>query len=179
MTLLRFVARWWTAFALATSIVMLAAAHAFETFGGYPPCHLCLKQREVYWFAILIALPATLWSVFVRARSTPRLASFLLFAVFTTGVIVATFHAGGEAKWWTLPASCTGKVEGVSFDELTSVVLGGGGPKPPACDVAAWRFAGISMAGWNALASAGLAVMSLLAARTRKELRGGIDSVIR
>jgi len=36
--------------------------------------------------------------------------------------------------------------------------------KPPACDKAAWVFAGLSMAGWNALISAGLTGLSLAAA---------------
>ena len=35
---------------------MLAIAHAFETFGGYAPCTLCLRQREVYWVALGLAL---------------------------------------------------------------------------------------------------------------------------
>lgn len=180
MNLVRFVGRWWTAFALLAAIAMLAAAHAFERIGGYPPCALCLKQREVYWFAIIVALPAVLWALFSRARGTPRLASFLLFAVFATGVIVATFHLGGEQKWWTLPASCVGGPTGeISIDELTATALGGERVRAPACDVAAWTFAGVSMAGWNAIASLVLAILSLIAARPRKELRGGIHSVKR
>ena len=35
----------------------------------------------------------------------------------------------------------------------------------PACDKPAWVFLGLSMAGWNALASLALAVLSLAAAR--------------
>lgn len=180
MSLIRFVGRWWTAFALLAAIAMLAAAHGFERIGGYPPCALCLKQREVYWFAIIVALPAVLWSLIARARGTPRLAAFLLFAVFATGTIVATFHAGGELKWWELPLTCLGGDTGaVSIDQLTSVALGGEVVKAPACNVAAWTFLGVSMAGWNAAASAVLALLSLIAARPRKELRGGIDSVKR
>lgn len=180
MSLIRFVGRWWVAFALLAAISMLAVAHGFERIGGYPPCALCLEQREVYWFAIIIALPATLWSVLARARGTPRLAAFLLFAVFSAGAIVAGFHAGGELKWWNLPLTCVGgDVSAVSIDQLTSVALGGETGRAPACNVAAWTYLGVSMAGWNAVASGLLAVMSLIAARTRKELRGGIASVKR
>lgn len=179
MDAFRQIGRWWTAVALLASVVMLAAAHAFERIGGYPPCALCLEQREVYWFAILIALPATLWTLFARARATPRLAAFLLFAVFTTGAIVATFHAGGELKWWSLPATCGGgSPTGVSLDDLTSTMLGGERVRAPACDVAAWTFAGVSMAGWNAIVSVVLALASLAAARIPKELRRGPESVI-
>jgi disulfide bond formation protein DsbB len=34
----------------------------------------------------------------------------------------------------------------------------------PSCEDAAWRFLGLSMAGWNALVSLGLAAMSALSA---------------
>ena len=52
----RLLTRWWTAFALAASLAMLGAAHAFERFGGLEPCNLCLKQREVYWGAVVVAV---------------------------------------------------------------------------------------------------------------------------
>jgi disulfide bond formation protein DsbB len=38
----------------------------------------------------------------------------------------------------------------------------------PRCDQAAWRFLGLSMAGWNALASLKLAVLSAWAAIRRR-----------
>ena len=59
MSAYRVLTRWWTVFALAASLSLLAAAHAFERFGGLAPCNLCLKQREVYWVAVAIALTAT------------------------------------------------------------------------------------------------------------------------
>ena len=46
--------------------------------------------------------------------------------------------------------------------------LGGAKIAPPACDKAAWVFLGLSMAGWNALASLGLTALSLLAVRHEK-----------
>jgi len=71
--------RWWTAFALAAALAMLGAAHAFERFGGLPPCSLCLKQREVYWAAVAIAGAATFWDVSRRAgRGEPRRHAFRL-----------------------------------------------------------------------------------------------------
>ena len=79
----RLLTRWWTAFALAASLALLGAAHAFERFDGLEPCNLCLKQREVYWGAVAIALVATLWHLISRgSRGTPRIAAFLLAVVF-------------------------------------------------------------------------------------------------
>ena len=39
------------------------------------------------------------------------------------------------------------------------------------CDAVTWTFLGVSMAGWNALISAVLAVFSLLAAKRPKDAR--------
>lgn len=172
MSAYRLLTRWWTAFALAASLAMLAAAHAFERFAGLAPCNLCLKQREVFWGAVAIALTATLWTVVSRAsRGTPRIAAFLLFVVFLTGAITAGFHAGGELHWWTLPATCAGGGD-VDLESLTAFALGSGPAQRVAvCDAVAWSFLGVSMAGWNMLISAGLAIFSLLAAKRPKDAR--------
>lgn len=170
--LYRLLTRWWTAFALAASLAMLGAAHAFERFGGLPPCNLCLKQREVYWGAAAIALTATLWHLISRgSRGTPRIAAFMLAVVFATGAITATFHMGGERDWWELPAACAGGGV-VDRADLESFVLGTGPVTDlPLCDEVAWSLLGLSMAGWNALISALLAVFSLLAAKRPKDAR--------
>ncbi|MBX3476881.1 MAG: disulfide bond formation protein B [Brevundimonas sp.] len=171
--LYRLLTRWWTAFALAASLAMLGAAHAFERFAGLAPCNLCLKQREVFWGAAVIALIATLWALVSRAsRGTPRIAAFLLAAVFATGAVTAAFHAGGEMKWWSLPAACAAGSGGISLDSLTALALGTGpAPRVAMCDAVVWRFLGLSMASWNALISALLAVFSLLAAKRPKDAR--------
>lgn len=169
----RLLTRWWTAFALAASLALLGAAHAFERFAGLAPCNLCLKQREVYWGAVAIALAATLWAVISRSRrGTPRLAAFLLAAVFATGAITAGFHAGGEVKWWELPAACAGGSGDIDIEALASLAMGSGPSQRVAmCDAVTWSFLGLSMAGWNVLISAALAVFSLLAAKRPKDAR--------
>lgn len=171
-SLYRLLTRWWTAFALAASLSMLAAAHGFERFEGLAPCNLCLRQREVYWGAVAIALIATLWHVISRgSRGTPRIAAFLLAVVFTTGAFTAVFHMGGELGWWSLPAACAGGGD-VDLESLTALALGTGPVERPAtCDSVVWSFLGLSMAGWNALVSAALAVFSLFAAKRPKDAR--------
>jgi disulfide bond formation protein DsbB len=173
MSLYRLLTRWWTAFALAISLAMLGFAHFSERVLGLAPCNLCLKQREVYWGAVAIALIATLWAIISQARrGTPRIAAFLLFAVFTTGAITAGFHAGGEMKWWALPALCAGGGAGADLESLTSLALGVGEPQRVVmCDAVTWRFLGLSMAGWNTLVSVALAGFSLIAAKRPKDAR--------
>jgi disulfide bond formation protein DsbB len=170
--LYRLLTRWWTAFALAASLALLGAAHAFERFGGLAPCNLCLKQREVYWGAVAIALVATVWHLISRgSRGTPRIAAFLLAVVFATGTVTAVFHMGGELDWWDLPATCAGGGE-VNLESLAALALGSGPIQPPVyCDTVTWRFLGLSMAGWNVLISAALALFSLLAAKRPKDAR--------
>jgi disulfide bond formation protein DsbB len=156
--------RHWPWTALASSLAMLAIAHAFETFGHMAPCELCLKAREVYWAAVAVA------GLGVVLGFTPlkpgRWVSVVLALVFAGGTVLAAYHAGVEWKFWPGPASCTGGAVTVSTADL-SKFLNGGSLGLPACDKPAWVFLGISMAGWNALISLKLTVLSVLAAGPR------------
>jgi disulfide bond formation protein DsbB len=162
-------ARWRLA-ALIASAAMLAIAHAFETFGGLAPCTLCLRQREVYWVAATVALVAML---VVRLRGGARWrapANLILALIFLVGAGVAAYHAGAEWKWWPGPTACASTGGAVSADAMAGL-LAGNKITPPACDEAAWVFAGLSMAGWNVLISLGLAGLSILAAMREKTRR--------
>ena len=163
--------RWWTLFAVVAAMAMLGAAHAFETWGGLAPCHLCLKAREVYWASLVISVPASLWALGSRSKATPRVAAFLLFAVFFAGAVTAGFHAGGEARLWSLPASCSSAGGGVIDLAAMEAFNGGAVSRAPKCDVAAWSWLGVSMAGWNGIVSLVLMVLSLLAAKRPREAR--------
>ena len=156
----------WPAFAAAVSALMLATAHAFETFGGYAPCNLCLRQREVYWAALAVAAVGMALTVLKRPLVREGLA-LALAAIFLTGAVVAAYHAGAEWKWWPGPTSCTaggGKIAAGALSDL----LAGAKVHPPACDHAAWRLFGISMAGYNAVISTGLAALGFTAAFSRR-----------
>jgi disulfide bond formation protein DsbB len=160
--------RWWPLAAFLASATMLAIAHAFQTFGGLEPCNLCLKQREVYWTALGVAGVGVLLSRFNWTTRSRLAVLFLLGAIFLYGAGLAAFHAGVEWKWWPGPTTCVAG-SGVSADDLTAM-LGGASIKAPACDVAAWVFLGLSMAGWNALISLGLAAASFFAGLRRQDL---------
>ncbi len=161
-------AKLWPYLATLACLVALGSAHAFESFGGYVPCALCLRQREAYWGALALAAGGV---VLVRLnRISPGLLNGLLGAAFAAGFVVAAFHTGVEWKWWPGPATCSGPA-GLAVTGDLSDLLSGKPIRPPSCDEAAWRMFGISMAGYNAVLSAGLAAVSLwLAARAP---RGG------
>lgn len=157
-----FFSRWWSVIALISALTLLGIAHGFQTFDNLNPCYLCLKQRDIYWIAVGVSFVATVWAVFTGAKGPPRVFSFVLFAIFATGAAIAVFHAGGEAGWWQLPATCTGASDDVSIDSIAAM-MAGAEIKAPQCDVVVWRFLGLSMAGWNAVISGGLALLSLIA----------------
>ena len=155
----------WIPVALAASVAMLAAAHAFERFGGYAPCLLCLKQREVDWVAAGMALVALAALRSPRLRALRPWMGLALGLVFLFGAGLAGFHAGVEWKWWPGPAACAAGGGSVAGLDMSGLVEGSLKVQLPSCDDAAWRLAGLSMAGWNALVSLGLAATGVAAWR--------------
>lgn len=152
----------WPFVAIAASVFMLAAAHAFERFALLAPCPLCLRQREVYWALIAMAVTGL---VLARLRQTPRFMmalNVLIGLVFIVGAVVAIYHAGVEWRWWPAPDGCVaaapGDILNASLDNLNERQA------TASCLDAPWVMLGLSMAGWNALASMALAALSLAAA---------------
>ena len=170
-TLLRPFLDRWRLCALLAAATMLGIAHAFETFGGLAPCLLCLKQREVYWWAGGLALG---FMVLVRLPGGPRwreATCWVLGLVFLVGMGIAIYHAGAEWKFWPGPAACSGGAKSVSTADLQAFLHNTAKLKKPSCEDAAWMFAGLSMAGWNAVASLILAIGSGLAALRERAKR--------
>ena len=160
--LFRLILKQWPLAATAISALMLAVAHAFQTFGHLAPCELCLKQRTVYWAAIVLGLGAIGARTAMRNPKLGMAACGLFALLFLYGAGLAGYHAGVEWKWWPGPTSCTGA--GSAGSGALLALLHGAKIKGPQCDVAAWRMLGLSMAGWNALVSLGLAGLSVMAA---------------
>ena len=155
--------RWWSITALFASLAMLAVAWSFQLFAHLDPCHLCLKQRDIYWIAVGVSGVASVWALFTGAKGPPRVFSFVLFAIFATGAAIAFYHAGVELKWWPGPETCTTSGSGEISPDQMAAFLAGVAVKGPQCDVAAWKMFGISMAGYNAIASTILAILSFIA----------------
>ena len=152
----------WRLTALVVSAAMLAVAHAFETFGGLAPCELCLKQREVYWAAGALALAMLILVRLPGGQRFRQLSCWLLAAAFLVSVGVAGYHAGVEWRFWPGPQTCSGASR-VTLDSLKELLNGTSG-KVVRCDQPAWVFLGLSMAGWNTVASAILTALSVAAA---------------
>lgn len=139
------------------SAFMLAGAFGFQHIGGLAPCKMCLWQRWPHAAAVVIGLIGAL----VPARIVALGGSV---AAMTTAMIGA-YHAGVEQKWWQGPDTCTsGPIGDVSAKELLNQIL-----EAPMvrCDEIPWDWLGLSMAGWNAVISLGLAVIWFVAATRR------------
>ncbi len=158
----------WRLAALVVSAAMLAIAHAFQTFGGYQPCTLCLRQREVYWVVGALALAFMFLVRLPGGARFRQLTCWLLGLGFAVGFGIAVYHAGAEWKFWPGPSTCSSAGAGGVSASAMQDLLNGAKIKPPACDQIVWSFLGLSMAGWNALASLGLVAFSVLAALREK-----------
>lgn len=140
--------------AAGASGTLLLAALAFEHIGGYRPCELCHWQRYAHVLVVVLGLVAALAGT--RPTMQPALVG-LLAAALVGAAGVALYHVGVEWKWWDGPAACSGAMPaGLSLEELRKRLMG---TPVVRCDEIAWSFLGLSMAGWNVLLSAGLAVL--------------------
>ena len=150
---------------LAASIVVLGAALLSEYWGGLTPCELCLMERAPWWVAIAIAT-ATL--LFLRQLALP-VSAMLLSVVFLASTALGFYHVGVELHWFAGPTACTaGGVAPTSIDALRAQLLG---KQAVMCDEVQWSLFGVSLAGWNMIASAVLAAACVEAARRSRRVR--------
>jgi disulfide bond formation protein DsbB len=146
-------ARGFAGFVLVASASVLGAALLSQYWGGLAPCELCLLQRFPWVAAILVGLLALV------AGSRPALpwVALLLAAVFALSVVFAFYHVGVEQKWFAGPTACTASSGGAAtLEEMKRQILG---TASVLCDRVQWSLFGVSLAGWNLLASLGMAAI--------------------
>ena len=147
------------AFIALASAAILGTALASQFFGGLAPCPLCLQQRWPY--VATIVLGAVAFAV-VRGRAGRRALLALCGVAFAVGGAIAFYHVGVEQGWFAGPETCSGTIGAVrTIEELRRQLLAAPIVR---CDEVAWSMFGISMAGYNVIASAILAATSLAAA---------------
>lgn len=145
------------------SFALIAGAWFFELVIHLRPCKLCLEQRVPHYAAIGLALAAL-----VLARS-PRLqwiALLGLAGLMAWSAGLGFYHAGVEWGWFVGPNDCGGAAPAAAglqdfMKQLQTTRI-------VACSEAAWRFLGLSLAGWNALVSAGLFLLAVLGLLPRR-----------
>ena len=149
------------AMVVAVSVLALGVALTAEHGFGLEPCVLCDYQRWAYVGAGLLGLAA-----FQRRRGGGASQAVLLglaTLAFAAGAGLAGFHVGVEQQWWQGTAACVDAagtpttVEALRQQLMTAPVV--------RCDQVAWALFGVSIAGWNLLASIAFAAASLYAAQ--------------
>lgn len=142
---------------LAASAAALAAVLGLQYLGGVEPCVLCQYQRYPY----ILVIAASLAALALKGAVPRPWLMVLCGAALAAGAGVAVYHVGVEQGWFAATAACTEGGRAATVEELRAKLLGA----PVArCDEIAWSLFGLSLAGYNVVASAALAVLSLAAA---------------
>jgi disulfide bond formation protein DsbB len=146
------------ALALLIPAALLAGAWGFQLIGHLYPCEMCHWQRWPHYAALPIALLA-----FVPGMPRRPLVALAAIAIAVSGAI-GVAHAGVEYHWWQGFTPCTSTLSS-GGDTLTAIMTA----PVVRCDAPQWTFAGISLAGFNAIVSLGgaLVILVLLTRRSR------------
>jgi len=145
----------------AAAAATLAGAWFFQYVLKLPPCPLCLDERVPYY----VAVPVAILIGVAAMRTAPR--TLVLGGLIIIGLLMAAsatlgvYHSGVEWQWWPGPRDCSGPLS--EFGDARDLLKQLQSVQVVRCDEAAWRFLGLSLAGYNALISLGLAIVALWA----------------
>ena len=142
----------------AVGAATILGAWIFQYGLGLKPCPLCLEQRYAYYFAIPLAVLVILGDHFGASRKVLLAALIAIALGMLWNATLGVYHSGIEWKWWPGPQECSGALDdlgsaGGLLNKLQSISV-------VRCDEAAWRFLGLSLAGYNALISLALAAVA-------------------
>lgn len=145
--------------ALATlgSAVLLIGAYGFQHIGGLLPCKMCLWQRWPHGLAVLVGLTILL--------TGERSLAWIGAAAAGTTATIGAYHAGVEWGFWPGPSACSGAGPGLGGLDGAALLSTDAPSTLVMCDDIVWQFAGLSMAGWNAVISLALMLFWIKAAR--------------
>ena len=156
---------------VASAAIAIAAVGAAAILGalifqyglGLQPCPLCLEQRYAYYFAIPLALMVLVGDKVGASRKVLMAALIAITLGMLWNAGLGVYHSGIEWKWWAGPQECSGALDdlgsaGGLLNKLQSISV-------VRCDEAAWRFLGLSLAGYNVIVSLALAAIAAWAAK--------------
>lgn len=141
----------------------LAGAWYFQLVVGLAPCPLCLEQRLPYYIGVPVAL-AVIVLAGIGKEGPARMLLGLAGMLMALSGALAIYHAGIEWQFWTGPVTCSGSGPATGGGNLLEALQTAHVAR---CDEAAWRLAGISLAGYNALIAAFLTVVAMWGAMAK------------
>ena len=143
----------------AVAAATIAGAWFFQLVLDIQPCPLCLEQRYAYYFAVPLAVMVLLGDSYGASRKVLLAALIVIALGMLWNTALGVYHSGVEWKWWAGPQECSGALDDLGsasslLEKLKSVNV-------VRCDEAAWRFLGLSLAGYNAVISLVLAAIAV------------------
>lgn len=148
---------------LLAGLAVISTAWGFQLIGGYEPCALCLEQRTPYYVALPLSLLALVTAVYLNYPLVARVLLLIAGCTMIYGAGLAVYHAGVEWSIWSGPSACSGGDRIVdNASDLKSALMS---TRVVSCTEASWRLFGLSFAGWNAVASLGLAIIAYIGFR--------------
>ncbi len=144
---------------------LLGGAWYFQLVLGFLPCKLCLEQRWPHYLAAGLG-GSLLLGILAGAGRLARPGLVLMAVIFAISAIMGSYHAGVEWGWFLGPSDC-GAANAPAAASMQDFMKQLQTTRVVSCTEAAWRFAGLSLAGWNALISLVLALWAAMAAAGR------------
>ena len=128
------------------SSIMLISAFYLEYFHGALPCDLCITQR---WFhGAIIAYSLVIIFILNKTSISKKLLLLGGTILWLLSSIAGLYHFGIEMNFWTGPDGCSSNID-FSKDTLKYLLS----KSPIKCDEVMFKIFGLSLAGWNALVS--------------------------
>jgi disulfide bond formation protein DsbB len=153
--------------AIAATLVLLLAAATIGgalTFQwlGYQPCELCYRERWPYYAALVLA-PLAALAARRGGAGLARGALLIIALLFAGDAALSIYHSGVEWKIFAGPSDCSGPLTQARsmqdfLQQLQTV-------KVVRCDEPGLRVLGLTLANWNVVVSAALALLATLGAR--------------
>jgi disulfide bond formation protein DsbB len=143
------------------SVLVIGGALFFQYAVGLVPCELCLLQRWPWYGAIVLS--GLVLAIGRPALARPAALGLALLFLVSTGF--AIYHVGVEQHIFAGPTACTApSFAGMSPAELLKLLQA---TPVVRCDDVQWSLFGVSLAGFNLVASIGLLVLCLIGLRHR------------
>ena len=125
---------------------MLLSAFYLEYFHGALPCDLCITQR---WFhGAIIGYSFIIILIINKTLISNKLLVLVGAILWLSSSLAGLYHFGIEMNFWTGPDGCSSNID-FSKDTLTYIL----NKSPIKCYEVMFEIFGLSLAGWNALAS--------------------------
>ena len=140
-------------FFIIISIIILSIVNYMEIFKDIQPCKLCIYQRYPCYLAIFLGI----FFFLIKNQKLKKNIFLLYILIFFSSFIMALHHLGIENNLWNSITSCEDNSKNLSNNNLKDYLLN---KEYVSCEDVAFKFLGISLAGFNLIISLILLILS-------------------